>query len=75
VAASRNKDHDVLIRIDERTEALVKAVETLATTFAKHTEEDRHAFESLKKWRAYITGAVSVITSLGLGSAAWALFK
>jgi hypothetical protein len=69
------KDRELLIRIDERTATMAEALVALSAKFEEHIKEDVKQFESLKKWRAYITGAVSVTGFLVGSGAVWALMK
>lgn len=72
--APRSKDHDVLIRIDERTAALTSVVTELVKKFDIHVDSDNKSFESLKKWRAYITGFGGGLGLLGAASGVYAAF-
>lgn len=69
-----NKDREALIRIDERTQALTENLNKFMTSFENHVISDGVQFESLKRWRSYIAGAVSVLGSLGVAASIYMAF-
>lgn len=50
-------DHTLLVRIDERTSAIVEAQDRAFAALARH--ENR--ISSLERWRAWIVGALAAL--------------